>query len=132
MVIKPAYKLLFNIEFKARVKLISLFISVISMVDNYFKIGSIKYYRYSLLQILESINILFTNIWVIKVSFKLSYKVLIISFKIRSVFLQDGVCLRFSMFFYISYIYCSNFLLFNIVAVRLYNKIITIVNLEMS
>ena len=86
-VIKPAYELLFNVEFEARVELIGLFIFVVSMVDNYFKISSIEYYRYNLLQILKPINILFINIWVIKVSFKLSYKVLIINFKVRLVFL---------------------------------------------
>ena len=86
LVTKPAYKLLFNIKFEARVELISLFISVVSMIDNCFKINSIKYYRYNLLQVLKPINILFTNIWVIKVSFKLSYKILIISFKVKLVF----------------------------------------------
>ena len=72
MVTKRAYKLLFNVEFEARVELISLSVFGASMVDDYFEIGSIKYYRYNLLQILESINILFINIWVINVSFKLS------------------------------------------------------------
>ena len=82
LIIKPAYKLLFNVKFEVRVKLISLFVFIANMIDNCFKIGSIKYHRRSLLQILEPINILFMNIWVVEVSFKLSYKVLIISFKV--------------------------------------------------
>ena len=131
-VTKPAYELLFNVEFEVRVELIGLFIFVASMVDNYFKISSIKYYRYSLLQILEPIDILFINIWVIEVSFKLSYKVLIISFKVKLVFFQDSIYSRLSIFFYASYIYCSNFLLFSIVAVRLHDEMITIVNPETS
>ena len=131
-VTKPADKLLFNIKFKTRVELISLFISIISLVNNYFKISSIKYYRYSLLQILKPINILFINIWVIEVSFKLSHKVLIISFKIRLVFFQNSICSRLSISFYVSYICCSNFLLFSIIVVKLHNKIIIIVNLEIS
>ena len=87
LITKPAYKLLFNVEFKARVELINPFIFIVNIVDNYFKISNIKYYKHSLLQILKPINILFTDIWVVKVSFKLSYKVLIISFNIRLVFL---------------------------------------------
>ena len=61
-VIKPAYELLFNIKFEVRVESINLFIFVANIVDNYFKINNIKYYRHSLLQILKSINILFINI----------------------------------------------------------------------
>ena len=87
MVTKPTYKLLFNVKFEARIELISLFVFIVSMVDNYFKISRIEYYKHNLLQILEPIDILFINIWVIEVSFKLSYKVLIISFKIKLVFL---------------------------------------------
>ena len=132
LITKPAYELLFNVEFETRVELISLFIFIISIVDNCFKISHIEYYKRSLLQILKSINILFTNIWVIKVSFKLSHKVLIISFKVRLVFFQNSVYLRLSMFSYISYICCSNFLLFSIVAVGLHDKIIIIVNSETS
>ena len=41
MVTKPAYKLLFNVKFEARVELIGLFISVVSMVDDCFEISSI-------------------------------------------------------------------------------------------
>ena len=48
-VIKLAYELLFNIKFKARVELINPFIFIVNMVDNYFKISNIEYYRYSLL-----------------------------------------------------------------------------------
>ena len=131
-VTKPAYELLLNVEFEVRVELIGLFIFVASMVNNYFKISSIKYYRHSLLQILEPINILFINIWVIEVSFKLSYKVLIIGFKVRLIFLQNSVCSRLGMFSYISYICCSNFFLFSIIAVRLHNKMVTTVNPETS
>ena len=132
LVTKPAYELLFNIEFKARVKSISLSIFIASIIDNYFKISNIKYYRRSLLQILEPINILFTNIQVIKVSFKLSYKILIIGFKVRLVSLQNSIYLRLSISSHISYIYYSDFLLFSIIAVRLYNKMVTIINPEMS
>ena len=49
LVIKPAYKLLFNIKFKARVESISLFIFIVSTVDDYFKISRIEYYKRSLL-----------------------------------------------------------------------------------
>ena len=132
MIIKPTYELLFNVKFEARVELINLSVFIASIIDNYFKIGSIKYYGRSLLQILEPINILFTNIWVIEVSFKLSHKVLIISFKVQLVFLQDSVCSRLNMSFYASYVCCSNFLLFSIIVVRLYDEIVTIVNPKMS
>ena len=132
MITKPAYKLLFNIKFKAKVELISLFIFIINIIDNSFEISRIKYYKRSLLQILEPINILFTNIWVVEVSFKLSYKVLIISFKVKLIFLQDSVYSRLNMFSHISYAYYSNFFLFSIIAVRLHNKIITTVNLKTS
>ena len=132
LITKPAYELLFNVKFKARVELINPFIFIISIIDNYFKIGRIKYYRRSLLQILEPIDVLFINIWVVKVSFKLSHKVLIISFKVRSVSLQDSVYPRLSIFSYASHVYCSNFFLFSIIAVRLHDKIVTIVNLEAS
>ena len=132
LITKLAYELLFNIKFEARVELISPSIFIASIVNNYFKISSIEYYRYSLLQILKSIDILFINIQVMKVSFKLSYKVLIISFKVRLVSLQNNIYLQLSIFSYISYICCSNFLLFSIIVVRLHNKIITIINLETS
>ena len=49
LIIKPAYELLFNVKFETRVELIGLSIFIASMVDNYFKISSIKYHRYSLL-----------------------------------------------------------------------------------
>ena len=132
LITKPVYELLFNVKFEAQVELINLSIFIISMVDNYFKISNIKYHRRSLLQILKPINILFIKIWVIEVSFKLSYKVLIIGFKIRLVFLQNSVYLWLSIFFFINYICCSDFLLFSIIAVRLHNKIVTIINLKIS
>ena len=48
LITKPAYELLFDVEFEARVELISLFVSITSIIDNYFKISSIEYHGRSL------------------------------------------------------------------------------------
>ena len=49
LITKPAYKLLFNVEFEARVELISLFVFIVSIINNCFKISSIEYHKCSLL-----------------------------------------------------------------------------------